>query len=323
MMGIRKLLLNLCVAALPAAAWAQFDTQRTQYMFSTTAYNPAAIAQDDMCDVLGVYRMQWAGFSRAPKEWVVSAAAPLSIADTKHGLGASFMSESIGLFESSTFIVQYAFRFPLWNGNLGLGLNLGGISQNFASQDADFTGNNNSAVSGDTYHSDSSDPMVQGSENDDMAFTAGFGAYYSDERMHIGLSVLNLNNPTFDLGETESIETVRVFYLNGGYDFDLAEKEIKIKPSFLWGTDFSTSQVNLTCLGEYKKKYVAGLGYRFGDSLDFMVGANLLNGVYVGYAYDLPVSGMIKSGGSHELCLKYSFKLEFSKKNKYKSERIL
>ena len=101
------------------------------------------------------------------------------------------------------------------------------------------------------------------------------------------------------------------------------EDNLHVKPSVLFGTDFKSSVLNFTCLGEFKKRFSGGLGYRWGDSIDFLIGANLLNGLYAGYAYDLPVSGMIKSGGSHEICLRYSFKPEFSKKNKYKSERIL
>jgi hypothetical protein len=88
-------------------------------------------------------------------------------------------------------------------------------------------------------------------------------------------------------------------------------------------TDFESSQIELSCLLEYDKRIRGGLSYRFGDAFVFLVGIDLFSGLSLGYSYDLPVSKMIMSGGSHEVYMRYSFKPEFSKKNKYKSDRIL
>jgi type IX secretion system PorP/SprF family membrane protein len=321
-MGIKRELIICFIALFPISGFAQFDAQRTQYMYSPTAVNPGALASNDMLNVLGVYRLQWAGFSNAPKDVIVSADMPFTIGDTKHGIGVSFQDENIGLFENQTFIFQYAYRFPLWKGNLGLGLNLGFIDQSFDYGKADVTGNKGSVVDGDSYHSDE-DPMIPTSDQNDMAFAAGFGAYYSDTKLFIGLSVLNLNRPSFDFGEAEKTDIPQVFYLESGYDFTLSNEDYHMKPSVMLKTDFSSSQAVFSDLVEYKKKYSGGISYRWGDSFDFLIGMRLLDGLFVGYSYDLPVSGMISSGGSHEFCLRYAFKPEFSKKNKYKSERIL
>lgn len=325
MVCLKKMLVTVCASALTFVAQAQFDTQRTQYMYGPTAYNPGAVAQNDMCNVSGVYRLQWAGFSGAPKEIIASGDVPFSISETKHGVGLTFVSESIGAFDKSAFVLQYAYKMKLWRGQLGLGLNLGFISKGLDGSELDFTGSGSTVASGDLFHESGSLEYQE-----QTAFDCGVGAFYSDDNLYLGLSVLHLNNPSFDYGynggkdnfESE-FNSERILYLTGGYDLPLSNEDFHLKPSALFRTDFNINSFDLTCLVDYKKHFVGGLGYRFGDSFDFLVGANLLNGLFIGYAYDLPVSGMIKSGGSHEVCLKYSFKLEFAKKNKYKSERIL
>ena len=89
-------------------------------------------------------------------------------------------------------------------------------------------------------------------------------------------------------------------------------------------TDFATWQCELGSTIQYKEKYWGGLGYRFQDAIIFQVGMQLANGLTIGYAFDLPISSMIyTSVGSHELSLSYSFKIEFSKKQTYKSIRHL
>ena len=61
------------------------------------------------------------------------------------------------------------------------------------------------------------------------------------------------------------------------------------------------------------------------DAVSFLLGIKVLNGLSIGYAYDLPASKIITaSHGSHELFLSYEFGLSFGKKDKkYKSVRIL
>lgn len=323
MMGFKKWIVTACVTVLPVLGFAQFDSQRSQYMYGITAYNPGAVAQNEMCNVLGIYRLQWAGFSGAPKDVVVSADVPLTIAGTSHGIGVDFQSEDIGVFKKQAFALQYAYQMQLWRGKLGLGLDLGCVSQGVKG-DLDFTGR---GESGDDQNmpNTSNDDFIGGGSADfsDMAFNVGFGAFYSDESLYFGLSFLNLNRPSFETDKSKDFDIPRLMYIVGGYDLPLSNEDYHLKPSALFRTDFSTSQLDLSCLADYKGKYSGGLGYRLGDSFEFLVGANLINGLFLGYAYDLPVSGMIKSGGSHEVCLKYSFKLELAKKNKYKSERIL
>lgn len=324
----RRLILFFCVWILSLSrVSAQFDAIYSNYMELPETNNPGAVAQNEMMNLLGAYRLQWAGFSDAPVDMFFSVNMPFVVSGTKHGVGLVFSSENIGLFKNQSVLLQYSYKMKFWKGYMGLGLDLGFLNQTFDISDADFTGGGGSAVAGDEYHKDD-DPMASkgpgGDGNSALTFDAGVGAYYSDDDMFVGLSVAHLNAGTLDFGsDSAELYVPRIFYLTGGYNIPLSNAFYVLKPSTQFRTDFGDFQMDLSCLVEYDKRIRGGLTYRLGDAFVFMVGMDLLSGLRLGYAYDLPVSKMIVSGGSHEVYLRYSFKPEFSKKNKYKSDRIL
>lgn len=288
--------------------------------------NAGAVAQNDMMNLLGAYRLQWAGFSDAPVDMFFSVNTPLSISGTKHGVGLVFSSENIGLFKDQSVLLQYSYKMKLWKGVVGLGLNVGFLSQTFDFSGVDFTGNGGSPIEGDEYHKndDSYSSSGEGVDDNALTFDAGVGAYYSDDEMFVGLSVAHLNSGTTNFGkDSAEMYVPRVFYLTGGYNIPQSNAFYTLKPSTQIRSDFSDFQMDLTCVLEYDKRIRGGLTYRLGDAFVFLVGMDLFSGLRLGYSYDLPVSKMIVSGGSHEIYLRYSFKPEFSKKNKYKSDRIL
>jgi hypothetical protein len=74
-----------------------------------------------------------------------------------------------------------------------------------------------------------------------------------------------------------------------------------------------------------KDKYWGGLSYRHQDAVVILAGIELLNGLKLGYSYDITLSKLIKySSGSHEVMIGYSFNMNFEKRTKrYKSVRYL
>ena len=301
---------------------AQLDAQFSQYTENQAVTNPGSIAGNDMLNLSGVYRQQWAGFKNAPSDMFFSLNTPITVFETKHGAGLAFSKENIGLFQTQSVLLQYSYKIKLSYGILGLGLNVGFINQTFKKDEADLTGNGGQLGDGDNYH-DLNDPFLTAKETDDIVFDAGVGCFFSNPDMYVGISVLHLTAPKTDYGGATNLYVPRVFYLTGGYNISLSNAFYVLKPSTIIRTDFHSFQIQLTGLLEYNKKIQGGLSYRLQDAIVFMVGANLISGLYAAYSYDLPISKMIRSGGSHEVSLRYSFKPEFSKKNKYKSVRIL
>lgn len=304
--------------------------QFSQYMEMPTTTNPAAVAEDEMMSVFGVFRRQWAGFSGGPQNVFASFNAPFKAGRTKHGAGIVFSSDEIGLFRNQSVLLQYSYKVKLRSGRLSLGLGVGFINNTFDKDKVDFTGESNKVMSGDDFHKES-DPFVSGwtekSEDDQMSdilFDVSFGAMYSTDNYYIGLSALHLTSGTIDYGnETYTMYVPRTFFLTGGYNFTTSNPLVTLTPSAMLKTDFCSWQAEVSGLLEYNKRVRGGISYRFGDAFVFILGMDVISGLRLGYSYDLPTSKLIRSGGSHEVYLRYSFKPQFTKKNKYKSDRIL
>ena len=83
--------------------------------------------------------------------------------------------------------------------------------------------------------------------------------------------------------------------------------------------------VNIVQMAQLKKRYRFGLGYRIAGSVNILLGLEIVNGLQLGYTYELPANALIKeSFGSHELYLAYGFDILKPKNtNKYKSVRYL
>ncbi len=323
----RLLLAVSLVMAIPfCSVKAQKSPQLSQYMEFREVENPAMVAADDLMSVGGVYRLQWAGFRDAPTNFLLSVSYPLRIGDKKHGLGLIFSRDDIGLFKNQGVLLQYSYRFKLTKGELGMGLNVGFLSQTFDKDGVDLTGGDGELLEGDEYHKET-DPFVNGftsEEYSDIAFDVSFGCVYQTEKWFAGVSVLHLSAPKVDLGsEQYQMYVPRCFYAAGGYTFETHTPGWTITPSAQFRTDFALWQAELSGIFEYSKRVRGGISYRFGDAFVFLFGIDVIQGLRIGYSYDLPTSKMIKSGGSHEVSLRYSFKPQFARKNKYKSERIL
>ena len=305
---------------------AQKATQFSQYMEYKSVLNPADVASDEMMSVSGAYRLQWAGFKNAPKNLFLSMEYPVRIGDKKCGVGLFFSSDDVGLFKNQSVLLQYSYRFRLLGGELGLGVDVGFVNQKFDKESVDLTGDGE-LMSGDEYHAEQ-DPFIDGftaDEYSDVAFDVAFGAMYRNENYYIGVSAFHLTSPTVEISSSENycMYLPRTFLLTGGYEFQTHNPLWTVTPSSLIKTDFSTWQVDVSGVFEYSKKVRTGMSYRFADAFVFLFGIDVIQGLKFGYSYDLPATKMIRSGGSHEVYLRYSFKPQFVKKNKYKSERIL
>lgn len=306
---------------------AQMGPQFSQYMEVPTTTNPAAVAEEEMVSVFGVFRKQWAGFRGGPQNVYFSMSTPFKAGSTNHGAGLVFSSDEKDLFKNQSVLLQYSYKTRLWSGKLSLGLGVGFINHTFDKEKVDFTGGKKSLLSGDEFHKEN-DPFVSAftAENggSDVLFDVSFGCLYTGDKYYIGLSALHLNSGTIDLGnESYYMYVPRSFFLTGGYNFPTSNPLVTLTPSALLKTDFCSWQAEVSGLLEYSKRVRGGISYRFGDAFVFIFGMDVISGLRVGYSYDLPTSKLIRSGGSHEVYLRYSFRPQFSKKNKYKSDRIL
>ena len=294
----------------------QFDAQITQYMYNKTIMNPAAVGEQQMIELFGLQRLQWISIDNAPRTTLLSVHTPFSIGNTEHGGGIQIVNDAFGIFSNQQFMLQYAYKYRLGKGKLSIGTTIG--FSNIV-----FKGDSVHLVESD-YFSPAQDPTIPETSVSGMGFDFGLGIYYSTDDWYAGMSTLHLPESNIELGDVGDFFTKRLYTLSGGYNFQLNNPDYKLKTSGLIITDLISWNPNVSLLLDYKDKYWGGMSGRL-DAVSFLLGIRVLDGLSIGYSYDLPTTQIITvSHGSHEICLGYEFSLAFDKKNKkYKSVRIL
>lgn len=306
---------------------AQFDPQIGQYMFMRSVYNPAAVGEGDLMRVYGSHRMQFTGIMDAPMTTNFSFSSPFVIGKTSHAAGVRFMNDRFGLFSNQSFYVEYAYRIKLGKGYLSVGADLGFINLSFAVDSVNLK-DVADLVKDHAYHNatDNAIPEASGQNGvSGMGFDLGVGVYYSTPTWWAGVSYGHVTQPRLQWSDKAEVEVRGTFYAAGGYNWRLRDKKWVLMPSAMLQTDFAGWDVNLTMLAQLNNRYRFGLGYRIAGSVNILLGMDIINGLQVGYTYELPANGLIReSYGSHELYLAYGFNvLKPKRTNRYKSVRYL
>lgn len=304
---------------------AQFDAQIGQYMLMRSSYNPAAVGDGDLMRVYGSHRMDFTGIQDAPMTTVFSFSSPFVLGKTHHGAGVRFVNDRFGLFMNQSLYLEYAYKFRLWGGWLSIGADLGFVNVSFANDSVDLGGGN------DEYH-DEHDPIfsqMTGGSNEKgasgMGFDMGVGVYYSAPKWWASLSYAHVTNPTLLLGEKTDFKVTGTMYVSGGYNWQLKNRDWMLLPSMMLQTDFRSWDVNVSMMAQLKKRYRFGAGYRLGGSVNVLLGMDIIDGLQIGYTYELPANALLKeSFGSHEVYLAYGFNiLKPTNTSKHKSVRYL
>ena len=294
-------------------AMPQYDASFAHYWAMEPSFNPAAVGKESKVNVAGAYNMTLTGFENNPRTMYAAGDLPFYFLKTYHGVGARFMSDQLGLFDHTSFALQYAVRFKLFGGMLGVGLNLGLLSEKF----------DGSKVDTET----PSDPAFPSTEVSGTGVDLGTGLYYVHRNWYAGVSVLHVNAPTVDIGETQSFKIDRTYYLTGGYNIRLRNPFLSIHPSVLARTDATAWRVDVTSRVKYtheKKMLYAGVSYSPTNSVTALVGGNF-HGVCLGYSYEVYTSAISIGNGSHEIFIGYQTDIDLQKKgrNRHKSVRLL
>jgi type IX secretion system PorP/SprF family membrane protein len=183
----------------------------------------------------------------------------------------------------------------------------------------------------DDYHNETDNALPQlsggGSEKgaSGMGFDLGVGVYYSAASWWAGASYAHVTNPMLEWDDRAEVRVTGTMYVAGGYNWQLKNKDWMLLPSVMLQTDFKGWDVNVSMLAQLQNRYRFGLGYRIAGSVNVILGMEIINGLQLGYTYELPANALLReSYGSHELYLAYGFNILKPKNtNKYKSIRYL
>jgi type IX secretion system PorP/SprF family membrane protein len=321
---------------------AQFDAQVSHYWAINNYYNPGFTGQSPNLELTAFGRMQWVGIQGAPLTTMILAGMPYRLLGREHGFGVNMYNERIGLFSSNVISAQYAYKAHLFKGNLGIGLQIGYINEKFDGSKVEIPKDND--------FFDPNDAANPGSEISGTSIDASLGIYYSKKNFYAGLSLTHILSPQLELSDNYILEVPRTYYFTAGYNIQLSNSLLELRPSLLVKTVelssfyiegdsilvpvekanllkglWNQTQIDVSLRMIYNKNFWLGFSWRKQDAMVLMLGGKFKM-FEIGYSYDFPISRIIKeSWGSHEIFLRYSVDLKKAKstKNKHKSVRIL
>ena len=291
----------------------------TNYNNSYAYINPGFAGLSEGVNLLGLYRMQWAGFTDndgnniAPTTFLLTGDMPIRL--FHGGISFSVMTDQLG-FENNTNVgLGYSYHFDLGGSTLGVG-----ASATLLNRAVDFS---------KLKPGQSDDPLLnQLGKESGMLVDLSFGLFWQiPESLYVGVSGINLLNSTSRaLGPDESaasFTTDRTLYLVAGYPLMFETlPTFKFIPSVNVMTNFSSAQLNAGFKAVYNDLFSLGVNYRPQESIGLTVGLTIKDFV-LGYAYDINTMGH-NIPGSHEIALSYCFKLNLDRTPRdYRSVRYL
>jgi len=301
---------------------AQSEAPFSQYHMALGYYNPATAGRSGDLDIGALYRLQWVGWTNAPKTIFATANMPFRFMKREHGVGVVVVRDQISsLYQDLSAGAQYAYLKKIGKGTIRAGVQLGMVSR---------TAGGSLIITPDSSDtSGSADIAIPNSKIEKKIFDANVGLYYATDKWYVGIAVMHVLEPVID---TDNLYTFinRGYNFTGGYNIRLKNPLFELQPAVFVQTDLNTYRADITARAVYGKKYSAGLSWRMNenrlaDAVVWMLGATF-GKIEGGYAYDIPLSNVGRgTTGSHELFLKYKMRLNKPKtgKSKHKSVRLL
>ncbi len=281
------------------ALFGQQDAQFTQYMYNTIHVNPAYAGSREVISIFGLYRNQWLGIDGAPITATASINGPIN--NSNIGLGLSFMNDKIGPLTDSSISADISYFFRT-SKNFKLAF---GVKATANLLNIDFTQLN-------IYNAE--DLTIQNNIDHEFSPNIGAGLYLYSNRSYLGLSIPNFfETKHFDesISNSNSVFLAKErlhYYLIGGHVFDL-NPNLKFKPAFLTKiVQGAPLQLDVSANILIQEKLNLGLAYRFNAALSALLGFQVNQSWFVGYAYDFDTTNIGNyNSGSHEIFLRYEF----------------
>jgi len=273
---------------------AQQDPQFTNYMYNTTAINPAYAGSRGSTSIFGLHRSQWIGLEGAPTTNVLSIHTPIE--NSKLGIGVNLASDKLGVTKENEASLNVSYTLDLDNRDSKLSFGVK-VSANFLDVDYDRL-----------LIYDPSDAKLSTNISNQFSPNIGAGIYYHNTNSYVGISV-----PTFlenirekGNGIYSGVNQRMHIYLMGGHVFDL-NPDLKFKPAMLLkAVEGAPLQADVTANFLIQEKLTLGAAYRWDAAWSALVGFQISNSLFIGYSYDGDTTKLANyNSGSHEVFLRF------------------
>ena len=275
------------------SAHAQQDPQYTNYMYNTININPAYAGSRGALSIFGLHRSQWVGLEGAPTTNSFSVNTP--IADSKVGLGVSFVNDALGVMDENTLSVDFSYTLDLNNRGSKLSFGLKGSANllNVAYSDLNKYNPN--------------DPQILNDVSNEFTPNIGAGIYWHTEKSYVGFSVPSfLESTRYDNYIQSTMQQKMHYYLMGGHVFEI-NPTLKFKPAFLLkAVEGAPLQADITGNFLIHDKFTIGGAYRWDAAWSALVGFQVTDGMFIGYSYDSDIKALRNyNNGSHEVFVRF------------------
>jgi type IX secretion system PorP/SprF family membrane protein len=158
---------------------------------------------------------------------------------------------------------------------------------------------------------DPDDPLMNSFDRSMFIPDFNFGASFTTSRYYMGFAMTNLLRGAVIFADSSRIKRSELgnYFLTGGMKFPLTSDWLLEPSAFIKASDmlFNSMQMDLTARVFYKEDYWAGLSWRTGDALIFMMGLKY-DRFYFAYAFDFALTDIRgQSFGTHEITLAVKF----------------
>lgn len=294
---MKRLVQSLILVMLSATLAGQLTPVTMQYILNPQVINPSAAGNRGALNVAAFYRRQWVGIPGAPQTISLSVDAP--ILSSRLGLGMQIIRDRIGVTNQTQFMSSYAYKIPVGEGYLSLGLGAGLMTTNTTWSDLIVL-----------------DPGDETYLQDSRVFVVpdfSFGMFLSGTNYFAGFSIPRLLGYQFDYDHnkfTLRAQPDQYYYmLNTGFIIRMGVRS-KIIPSAL--LDYSPGEKLLYDLNLHfniNDRVWMGATYRSTNTLTGLLQVALTSQIKVGYTYDFDFGSLgTFNRGSHEVMIRYEFK---------------
>jgi type IX secretion system PorP/SprF family membrane protein len=292
-----RFLFSILTILCPVHLLGQMVPLSDHYINNALAINPAFAGCHDAMSATIFYRNQWVGFDDAPKSQMLSVHTPID--NDRIGLGLLVERNSIGIFNKTNLIGNYAYRMELLDGKLALGLGFGLTVYNSAWNEL--------------LAADANDVQLMTNNISGVVPAFSLGTYYYTSKYFIGISVPlflsydpDKSSGKYKIGKPFSGSN---YFLTGGYEISISNN-FKLQPSLLIKYHHGNAvQIDYNVMGNLKDRFWMGIGYRNKDMLVGMLQCQVNYQLRIAYSYDFEYGTHGKyMNGSHEIVLNYIFK---------------
>lgn len=267
---------------------AQQEPIFTQIDNTYNFFNPASSGINYNIQATALARTQWNKVNSAPESQLINYSMKLK--PLHGGIGINYLHETIGITTYNRLKLNYAYHLAEFQGGkLSIGLSAGM--------------NNIKITPIWTPPTNATDPTLPVSSND-TRFTSDLGLMYKNDKLSVGLSITQLNQARYSSGYRDALHT----FAYADYLFNLSS-DWKLKPQVMISTDFNEVSTVMNVVAILKNKFQFGAGFRSYESIDAMIGWDILEKYRIRYSYDLSIHNMSSiSEGSHEICIGFLLK---------------